>query len=74
MPYKLRSENCYERCPVYFVFYSTDHISILSYLQPKIWDLVPNEIKQINSLKSFKLKIKKWIPKCCPCRLCKRYI
>ena len=41
------------------------------YLGPKIWDLVPNEIKQLDSLKSFILKIKKLIPRRCLCRLCR---
>lgn len=45
---------------------------ILPYLGLKIWDLIPNEIKQIETLKSFEMKIKKWIPQNRPCRQCKR--
>ena len=30
----------------------------ISYLAPKVWDLVPNEIKSISSLDVFKHKIK----------------
>ena len=35
---------------------------LVSYLGPKKWDLVPNEIKESESLHAFKIKIKKWVP------------
>ena len=47
---------------------------LLSFLGLKIWNLVPLELKQLGSLEVFKLKIKKWIPFECPCRLCRTYI
>ena len=52
MSYKLRNHNTFVRSPVNSVFNGTE---TLSYLGPKTWDLVPNEIKQSDSLKSFKL-------------------
>ena len=45
-----------------------------SYLGHKLWNLVPNEYKIIESLADFKAKIKTWVPENCPCRLCKTYI
>ena len=45
----------------------------LSYLGPKIWKLVPCDIKESPSLSSFKSKIKYWITNECPCRLCKEF-
>ena len=33
-----------------------------SYLGPKLWNLVPNEYKTIESLTDFKAKIKSWVP------------
>ena len=45
-----------------------------SYLTPKIWEQVPDEIKNSSSLNIFKRKIKTWIPNSCPCRICKTYI
>ena len=33
-----------------------------SYLGPKLWNLVPNEYKTIESLADFKAKIKTWVP------------
>ena len=35
----------------------------------KIWDLIPVELKQSESLEYFKLKIKNWVPFECLCRL-----
>lgn len=45
----------------------------LSHLGPKIWEIVPNDIKKF-SLSKFTKKIRKWKPIDCPCRLCKTYI
>ena len=46
----------------------------LSYLGPKIWDIVPSTLKEIATLKEFKEKIKHWKPSLCPCRNCRIYI
>ena len=46
----------------------------LSYQGPKIWELVPQELRHLNDLKEFKEKIKHWKPTLCPCRICKVYI
>ena len=46
----------------------------ISYLGPKIWNMVPEEMKQKSSLFAFKREIKQWVPKNCPCRICKNYL
>ena len=46
----------------------------LSFLGPKIWLIIPNEIKMAKTLIEFKNQIKKWKPTKCPCRLCQVYI
>ena len=46
----------------------------LSYLGPKIWESLPFEIKETETLLKFKAKIKQWNPQNCPCRLCKVYV
>ena len=46
----------------------------LSFLGPKIWLLLPEDIKMSSSLIDFKYKIRTWKPEKCPCRLCKTYI
>ena len=69
--YNLRRNNTFQRRQVPSVYHGTES---LSFLGPKIWDLVPLELKQLESLEVFKLNIKKWIPFECPCRLCRTYI
>ena len=41
------------------------------YLGPKIWVLLPNNIKYSNPLSKFKKLIKSWKLEECPWRLCK---
>ena len=69
--YELRGNNFLERRGVKSVRYSTESISSLT---PKIWEILPNEIKDSDTLQIFKAKIKKWVPIECPCRLCKIYL
>ena len=45
-----------------------------SFIGPKLWKLVPQELKSLETLEEFKVKIKNWVPENCPCRLCKKYI
>ena len=46
----------------------------VSYLGPKIWNMVPEEMKQKSSLFAFKREIKQWVPNSCSCRICKNYL
>ena len=39
-----------------------------------MWNLLPNTIKELNTLDEFKAEVKKWKPKKCPCYLCKTYL
>lgn len=54
----------------------TQHFGLdsLSYLGPKLWEQVPEDMKSLLSLKTFKDKIKSWKPDKCPCRLCKLFV
>ena len=49
-------------------------LQIISYMAPKIWNLVPKEMKQIPTLNEFKAKIKIWKLENCPCQLCRTYL
>ena len=49
-------------------------IQSLQFLGPKIWEMVPQNIKDCDSLDEFKVLIKQWKPDNCPCRLCRNYI
>ena len=46
----------------------------LRYFAPRIWELVPDDLKHIDAIDKFKSAIKKWEPVECPCRLCKDYV
>ena len=51
--------------------YRTESISFM--MTPKIWSIVPQELKSYQSLNSFKKIIGKWKPNCLR-RLCKMYL
>ena len=70
-PYNLRNKCSWERDNLRTVKYGTETVRNMG---PKIWEQVPNEIKQSASLLEFKAKIKKWKPDGCTCRLCRSYI
>ena len=71
IPYELRQRPQFQIPWVHLVFSGTES---LKFLGPKIWALVPNEMKQLESLGKFRNAIKRWKRTSCPCRLCKRYI
>ena len=70
-PYNLRNDSTRQRRTNHTVYFGTESISSLA---PKIWEIVPCEIKNAKSLDIFKKRIKLWTTDQCPCRLCKRYI
>ena len=70
-PCEFRNNNSCKRRRVNSAWHSTESVS---YIGPKIWDLVPNEIKESQSLNAFKFKIKRWVSDECPCRICKIYL
>ena len=70
-PYNLRFIYEFKLKNIKTVHYGTES---LSFLGPKIWELVPLEIKSSQSLEEFKKKIKSWIPENCPCGLYKTYL
>ena len=61
----------FEKRQMHSLYHGTES---LSFLGPKIWNLVPMKLKQSDSLDSFKLKIKNWVPFECLSRLRKTYI
>ena len=46
-------------------------LNSLAYLGPRIWELLPNNLKILESVAVFEFKIKGFIPENCPCRTCK---
>ena len=49
-------------------------IQSVGYFGAKLWDTVPNNIKNCSWLNKVKNSIKSWKPNECPYRLCKKYI
>ena len=49
-------------------------LETLRHLAPKIWNILPVEMRNVTSLQVFRLKIKTWITINCPCRICATYI
>ena len=49
-------------------------IESIANIAAKIWNKIPNEIKEACSLAGFKSKIKKWVPEGCSCKPCKTYV
>ena len=69
--YNLRNASILKRNRYFTVHYGRE--SLVS-LAPKIWELVPDSIREVKTLSIFKNKIKAWTTDKCPCRLCKNYI
>ena len=70
IPYNLRQRSQFHILHVRTVLSGTESIKFLG---PKIWELVPDEMKELESLWEFKRPMKLWKPTSCPCRLYKQY-
>ena len=57
--YNLRQVSEFSRPMVKSVYHGTESIS---YLEPKIWDILPEKLKNIDNLEHFKKEIKTWKP------------
>ena len=71
IPYNFRNNANFVTYNVHTVKFGIESIR---HLGPKIWNIMPNEIKELTDLLQFKQKIKFWIPSSCPCKLCKSNI
>ena len=65
-PYSLRTTSHFRSRKIHTKKYG---IETLTYLGPKLWNLVPNEYKTIESLENFKAKIITWVPENCPLKV-----
>ena len=77
----LDSENVSANTRSQSEFYNPDNprkvntgLQILRCIGPKIWDIIPSNIKNAASLNIFKDKIGKFTFDKCPCRLCLEYV
>ena len=70
IPYNLRQRSQFHIPPVRTVFSGTESFKFFG---PKIWELIPDEMKELESLWEFKRTIKLWKSTSYLCRLCKQY-
>ena len=49
-------------------------LETISYRSPQLWSLLPEHMRQLNSLDQFKRSVRQWVCNTCPCRLCKVYL
>ena len=69
--YNLKNPHHFGIPSINSVYHGSESISNLG---NRIWNLVPDRLKELKSISSFKNEIKRWQPEFCPCRLCKTYI
>ena len=69
--YNLRHTSHFSKDAVHSAYNGTESAS---YLGSKIWEQIPAEIKNKDSLNGFKKEIKKCKPTECPCRICKTFV
>ena len=69
--YNVRNFRTFSTRNVKTHIYGTETVT---YKSSQLWNLVPPEIKNSQSLMIFKKAIKQWTCSNCPCRLCKTYI
>ena len=65
--HSLHSQTDFKQGPVNTLNYG---LKSLRYLAPKIWKIIPLEIRNSSSITEFITNIKSWIPKHCPRTLC----
>ena len=70
IPHNLRQRYQFHIPPVRTVFNGTESIKFLG---PKIWELLPDQMKELESIWEFKRALKQWKPTSCTSRLCKQY-
>ena len=69
--YNLRSQRDFVIPQVKTVYKGSNPIQ---YFGPIIWNLIPKEMKNCDTLASFISKIRQWRRDACPSRICKNFI
>ena len=68
--YNLRNNTSLKIGNLKTVYYGTESLTNLG---AKIWNLLPNEYKELKSLSMFKSRISSWVTDECPCGMSKNY-
>ena len=64
--YNICSQTDFSLHPVNTVVYG---LKLLKYFAGKLWSIVPFEIRNAKNLEKFSVKIKRWRPENCLCRV-----
>ena len=67
----LRKNSQFTISPIRTVYHGSESIS---FLVPKIWNILPDRMENVNNIKAFKMQIKKKKSENFRCRLCKVYV
>ena len=66
--YDLRKTSDFAAGHIKTVWYGLESLSNLG---PRLWNILLNEYKKLQSVRDFKANSLSWLPENCPCRLCK---
>ena len=69
--HNLRHQSGFRRPLIRTIYHGDESISVLG---PKIWDNIPEKLKEANSIDNFKKSVRKLITENSPCRLWRLYI
>ena len=69
--YDFLSQTDFKLRPIYTTAYG---LRSLKYFAPKIWNMVPIDIRNSDSLSEFTTKIKSWKSVTYPCNLCRTFV
>ena len=69
--YDLRKNSQFTIPPIRTVYHRSESISFLG---PKIWNILPDRLKNANNIEAFEMQTKKWKAEKFPCWLCKVYV
>ena len=69
--YDFRSQTDFELGPIYTTVYG---VRSFKYFASKIWNIVPIDIRNSDSLSKFTTKMNSWKPVTCPCVLCHTFV
>ena len=69
--YNLRNWTYFDAPKVKTVNHGSESVR---YLGSKIWEIISEYTKELDTMDKFQIGIKKWRPESCPCRLCRDYL
>ena len=69
--YSVRNFQEFDREGKRTVYFGLETLSLRS---PQLWSLMPEHMRQLNSIDQFKRRVRQWVGNTCRCRFCKVYL